>query len=177
MVAAEETWSTLCSPLVGHTLYSSDERHPGCILIKCPNHLNWLLLRWSSSDSSPSSLSPFTLRRKLIQPVLIVISFFCHYPELVTMGEVWGQTGLCFAFRCFTTTSRYKAHSTTDAAPICPRDPGILELLHLRKKLTPYLRKANIFLRAGGADSHPSNFTFSCSTVWWSQQNHIISND
>ncbi|MEQ2305618.1 hypothetical protein AMECASPLE_039613 [Ameca splendens] len=62
---------------------TSRGRRPGGIQYRCPSHLNWLLLMWRSSGSTPSpswmaellTLSlrecPATLRRKLISAACI----------------------------------------------------------------------------------------------------------
>lgn len=67
------------------------------ILIRGPNHLNWLLSTWRSSGSTPSSLqmsqllslrvSPATLGRKLTL-LVSAVSFFWSLPK--THDHRWG---------------------------------------------------------------------------------------
>uniref|UniRef100_A0AAZ1X3V8 G-protein coupled receptors family 1 profile domain-containing protein n=1 Tax=Oreochromis aureus TaxID=47969 RepID=A0AAZ1X3V8_OREAU len=78
---------------VGHARNTSPRRRPGGILVRCPNHLNWLLSMWRSSGStlSPSRMAelltlslrerPATLRRKPISAACIrdlVLSVTTH---------------------------------------------------------------------------------------------------
>ena len=89
--------------LDGDARNTSPGRHPGGILNRCPNHLNWLLSTWRSSDSSTLSLfrmselltlslklSPATLWRKAhFGRLYSQFRAFGHYPELITIGESW----------------------------------------------------------------------------------------
>lgn len=84
---------------VGHARKTSKGWYPGSILIRCPNHLRWLLSMHKSSGSTLNSklctlslrLSPATLQKKkkklgcfYPQP-----HSFSHSLQFMTIGQGW----------------------------------------------------------------------------------------
>lgn len=135
---------------VGHTQKTSKGRHPGSILIRCTNHLSWLLSTHRSIGAplcmsellTPSlRLSPETLQRKYFKT-------FCIHNLIisVTIQSSWPQV------RVITYKSKALSFSSASSSQQCPcycwcytnlpynltlhftimhkQDPKLLNLLH-----------------------------------------------
>lgn len=80
----------------GRAWKTSNGRRPGGIPIRCPNQLSLLLSTRRSTGSTPSSLQRSELLTLSAQPEETLFGSscpqshsFCHYPDIMTLGEGW----------------------------------------------------------------------------------------